>query len=193
MSAKSKGNAFERRWAEMLRDSGCDLAAKRNLEEVRESSVDIITQLPFGFQVRSGAGVSVWKCIGDAQTGSEIASKRWACGVVFETRPRRKQKGNPPFPPFIIMLLEEFVEFLEETPRGRRPEFEIIIHARRKKTSHYPAAKRLVRESVARRKESLEEAHEYFIFEIKERPTIIFTSALEYLQLLKIWAEERKQ
>ena len=52
-AARYKGHQFERDWANLLKETGLDPTARRNVEETQVASVDIKTELPFGFQLKA--------------------------------------------------------------------------------------------------------------------------------------------
>ena len=165
----------------MLRDSGVDPKAKRNLTETRDPDVDIETCLPWGMQVRSGEGVSIWKAVSDAKIGKRRRDKRWALGIVFETRPAGKRKGNPPYPPFVVLAIEDFVEFVDDIPADCATSFEVTeVH------KAIPAVKHLIRDSVRG-----EGSPEVFLIELKEKPLVVALEANLFLEMVKCWLKNK--
>jgi len=183
-SSRNKGQRYERKWVHMLREFHCDLTAKRNLSETRDPDLDIETSLPWAFQVRSGEGVSIWKALEEAQVGQKKRNKRWAMGVIFETRPKGKRKGNPPFPPFVVAPLDEFVEFFEEACRIKDSKIIEVTKAK-------PALRQLIRDTEFS-SDSDWFTTAIFVLDIEGRPAAVGLFAAQFLFLVQFWLKEQK-
>lgn len=85
--SRTKGHAFERESAELLR-SLPGVTAVRNLTETRDGNTgDLVTSLPFAIQCKVGAMPPIWS--GLAEAIEDAAAK----GLTPVLMARRNQKG----------------------------------------------------------------------------------------------------